>query len=95
MSVSEHLSRRSGRGIYVGILMSFIAVAKAQHDPDSHIHRSVACSDLTPPILRYSASAQAASSVCELLGLRPHLSKIQGVTQATSDRGQVLVCGVI
>jgi len=71
--------------------MSFIIMAKAQRDPDSHIHRSGKCSDLTPPILRYSALAQAANSICSLLGLGPYLSKIQGITHATSGRGQGLI----
>lgn len=41
--------------------MQFITVAKAQGDPDSHIHTSGECSDLTSPILRCSALVPAAS----------------------------------
>lgn len=79
VSVSEHLSR-SVRGIYDEILMQFITVAKAQRDPDSHIHGSGDCSDLTPPIWRCSALVPAADSICKLLGLGPYLGKIQGIT---------------
>lgn len=71
--------------------MSFITVAKGRHDPDSHIQRSGECSDLTPPISRYSALAQAANSICKLLGLGPYLSKTQGITHAPSDRGRELI----
>lgn len=90
--ISELLSRTGGRRIYVGILMLFITVAKAWHDPDSHTDSSGECSDLTPPILRYPASAQAANSNCKLLGSDPYLSQIQGITHATSDKGQRWLC---
>lgn len=80
VSVRQHLSRRSVRRIYGESLMLFITVAKAQHDPDSHIHRSGECSDLTSPILRRSALVPAANSICRLLGLGPHLGKTQGIT---------------
>lgn len=73
-------------------LMSFITMAKAWHDPDSHIHRSGECSDLTPPIVRCSALAQAANSICKLLGSGPGLSRIQGMTHAASDKGRGLSC---
>lgn len=80
VSVSQHLSRRSIRRIYDESLMLFITVAKAQRDPDSHIHRSGECSDLTSPILTRSALVPAANSICRLLGLGPYLSKTQGIT---------------
>lgn len=79
VSVSQHLSR-SVRGICDEILMQFMTVAKAQRDPDSHIHGSGECSDLTSPILRCSALVPAADAICKLLGLGPYLSKIQGLT---------------